>query len=329
MSESKPLSAEEKKRLLRERRAAKMAGGKATNRLNTILTQGSSVKSSSVTSVLDKEDSPSPSPSGTTGTTVGSDDLPTATTTALDIHNNHDDDPDIQDISAFSSPSPDPEKLLNSTQDIDDMFTKIFSGADGATGPGEDQFAQMMKMFGQAGAGASAGAGADGPSPEDFFAGTPVQNEEEHQYQREVAAYNLYYHKQWKFRFLIIRFSFILINFFYHFLTIPTFKASSYSYIRDISYDTTTTTSFIVWFTTGELITIATYFLISMKYDLFKTTTENSIFIKILSFGSSFLPQLQQYRPLVVRCLSYYELLGIFLADLSLVVVLFGLLSIS
>lgn len=45
------LSAEEKKRLLRERRQAKMSKGKATARLNNILSQGSSVKTSGVKSV--------------------------------------------------------------------------------------------------------------------------------------------------------------------------------------------------------------------------------------------------------------------------------------
>jgi len=73
---------------------------------------------------------------------------------------------------------------------------------------------------------------------------------------------------------------------------------------------------------------IATYYLISVKHGLFKNTTENNIFVKILSFGSMVLPQLESYRPLIVRALAYYELLGIALSDLSLVVVLFGLLSV-
>ncbi|KAK6459909.1 Golgi to ER traffic protein 2 [Scheffersomyces coipomensis] len=325
MSEVKPLSAEEKKRLLRERRAAKMAGGNATGRLNNILNQGSSVQTEA-TSVLDKEND-------TTSSTIstGVETSSTPRSTSIPIH--HDDDPEIQDITSFS-PTPEPEKVLASSEDIDAMFNKIFSGAQIPTGPdgpgGEDPFAQMLKMLGQPN-GAGAGAGLGG-MPEDLFnsQGNPFElNEEENQYQRELAAYNLYNHKKWKFRFLIIRFFLIFSNFFYHYITIPTFKASSYSFIRGIANtdSSITTTSFITYFTTIELITIVSYYLTSVKYDLFKTTTENNIFVKIISFGSMVLPQLEQYRPLLVRLLAYYELLEVILTDLSLVIVLFGLLS--
>ena len=54
---------------------------------------------------------------------------------------------------------------------------------------------------------------------------------------------------------------------------------------------------------------------------------KNSFVLKAMSMGSMVLPQLEHYKPLVARVLGYYELLGIVLGDLSLVIVLFGLLS--
>lgn len=109
----------EKQRILRERRQAKMAKGGASDRLNKILSQGSSVKTSAV-SVLDQ-----PQPA--------------------------DHDPEGLDISTIASkPTPEPEL------DIDAMLNLVLGGNMGAGGaangdPGSDPFTQMMMNMMQGG----------------------------------------------------------------------------------------------------------------------------------------------------------------------------------
>lgn len=135
------LSAEEKKRILRERRQAKMKLGQASARLNSILGQGGSVNTAT-TSVLDKEPTPS------------------TTETVTPVH--HDDDPEVQEIDSLPTiPSQQPD-------DFDAMLQQVLGGQAGGAA-GEDPFAQMMKMF-QAGAGgADAGAANFAAEPQDTY----------------------------------------------------------------------------------------------------------------------------------------------------------------
>ena len=114
------LSAEEK-RLLRERRQAKMAKGQATDRLNNILSQGSSVKTTGVKSVLDEPQ-------------------PTATSSAI-----HDEDPDIQDISEIASPPPPTPPIgEGSPENIDDIFQKCFNNKFKVK---MEKWIQMIQLF--------------------------------------------------------------------------------------------------------------------------------------------------------------------------------------
>ncbi|ODV79188.1 GET complex, subunit GET2, partial [Suhomyces tanzawaensis NRRL Y-17324] len=296
-----PLSAEEKKRILRERRQAKMAKGQASDRLNTILGLGSSVKDNTAVSVLDKapktpQASPSPTPQP-------------------NHHVDPDADPEIQHIDTIAQPVEEP--------DIDQIFKSILSHGDQHEANGEDPISQMMKnMFG-----ANAG-GQPGAQPEGSPFGIPQENPEETQYQKDLVAYNQYEQRLWKFRFLVIRYIAVFWNFFYHFYSSDNyaFQASSYDYIRGLG-SATPVKSFFTWFSTIETVLLATFYMLSSNKNLFATASENSLLIKGLSFGSMVLPQLSHYKPLVVRFLAYYEIFGMFLADISLVVVLFGLLS--
>lgn len=101
------LSAEERNRLLRERRQAKMAEGNATNRLNSILTQGSSVKTQRVESVLDRPEATN---------TGASANAPASEHSAL-VH----DDPEVPDIDSVSQGG-------NRALDYDTMFQNRVGG---------------------------------------------------------------------------------------------------------------------------------------------------------------------------------------------------------
>ncbi|KAG2736464.1 hypothetical protein G9P44_000554 [Scheffersomyces stipitis] len=326
MSDSPSISAEERKRILRERRAAKMAKGNATSRLNTILTQGNSVKDvSSVKSVLDQE------PTGATATTTGSVPSKLATPPATASHEvDHDLDPDHHDIEGFiNTPginASNDSVALSNSEDIDEMFKKIFGGqvpGNGTDGAGsEDPLAQMMKMFSQPGA----GTGTNTPFSEDPFSAQP----EEFKYQQQLVQYNTYRHQVWKFRFLAVRYFALLANFIYHFYIIGdsiSFASSSHQFIREL-IPVEPARSFFTLFSTIEVVIIASYYFLGTKEGFFSTATSNNFVVKLLDMGSMVLPQLQQFKTIAVRLLGYYELLAVLLGDLSLVVVLFGLHSV-
>ena len=82
-----------------------------------------------------------------------------------------------------------------------------------------------MKMFNQA-------EGGDSPPSE---SATLAQDPAELKYRQELLEYNTYNQKLWKFRFLLVRVSVTLFNFFYHYINLSNFHASSYAYVRDLS----------------------------------------------------------------------------------------------
>ncbi|ODV66915.1 GET complex, subunit GET2 [Hyphopichia burtonii NRRL Y-1933] len=314
MSEQ-PLSADEKRRLLRERRQAKMQQGKASERLNNILSQGSSVKSDQPSiSVLDKPQS-TPSPSLTPQ-------MSNASLSAV----NKDSDPEVLDLDTIiKERDGTPQNKAQQDPDFDEMLNKIFgAGAPGAPGNQggagngqEDPISQMMMSL----------LNQDGGDGMPNF-GNEANNGPQNVYQQQLNEYNVYNQKSWKFRFLIVRYTAILINFFYHYLTIAdlSFQSSSYSYVRGL-VATSPTNTFITTFLSIELVILTTYFIIGTQKHLFKTASENNPITKLLSMGSLVLPQLQQYRSLIVSILGYWDLLGMLLSDISLVIVLFGLIS--
>ncbi|EGW30992.1 uncharacterized protein SPAPADRAFT_62893 [Spathaspora passalidarum NRRL Y-27907] len=303
----KELTEAEKRQLLRERRKAKMAKGQASDRLNNILSQGSSVKTN-VKSVLDEEES-----------------VAKATSPSL---SNEEDDPEIQDITSIAMQppiSPTPPIGEGTPEDIDAIFNKIFQqqqqqSGDFKEGDGNDPMANLMKMFSE---------GVPEPGLSRATTEKPFdQDPAIAKYQMELYEYQQYQHKLWKFRFLIIRFICTSVNFFYHFLTIPdnAFRASSHSYVRGLVSSTPVNT-FIMWFLTIEAAILASYYFISSKNGLFQTRNENSLILKGLSLGAMVLPQLNAIKPIVARVFQYHDLVGIVLGDLALVVVYFGLLS--
>lgn len=302
------ISAEEKKRILRERRQAKMKQGLASDRLNNILSQGSSVKEQTAVSVLDKPSAPNSSQS-TTGE-----------------HLNADADPGVLDLDALLAQRNVTPPIANTQEpDFDEMLSKIFGNQAGAAPNGaagntqDDPIAAMMaNMFSQQGGGGIGGL-------PDFG---QANGEEADSYNTQLKQYNVYQQKLWKFRFLIIRFIVTLSNFYYHYLTIDdlSFQASSHSYVRGL-VSTTPTGSFITTFLSAELVILTSYYIIGSKYNLFKFSGENNFIVKILSMGSMFLPQVAQFQPLIIRILGYWEIFGIFLGDTFLIVLLFGLTS--
>lgn len=278
------VSAEEKKRILRERRQAKMAAGKASGRLNDILSLGSSVKENSAVSVLDKE---------------------------VETPIEHD-DPEIQDISTVED--------ARAPEDMEKMFQNMFANSNAQGSGDQDQFSQMMmNMMSGQGAGGSPFGDIDPNAPNPFEI-----NPEQAKYETDLIAYNAYEQRKWKFRFLVIRYVATLTNFFYHFVNFSTFTASSHSYIRGLASDSS---RFAIYFLTIEVAILSSFYLVSLDKNLLLNNSEKSYIMKGLGFGSMVLPQLASYKPLVGRLLGYYEIFGMFLGDLALVIVLFGIFS--
>ncbi|KAI3402709.2 GET2 [Candida oxycetoniae] len=317
--QEKPLTEQEKRRILRERRQAKMAQGKATDRLNNILNQGTSVNESSVTSVLDQKSKPD----ATADATAVAAAVAAAESGAL-APNQHDNDPEVQDIEEITANDIPTIGGSNSQPNLDEMFNKILqqqgqhshAGHDGENNP----MAEILKMF--SGMGDESGtipSSADSPFE---------MNPEQMKYQHETSKYNSYQEKLWRFRFLVVRVILTLTNFLYHFVKIPSFTASNHQYVRDLSI-VYPLNGFITWFFTIEVLLIATYYMVFTKLGLFHTLNQKSLIMKGISTLSMFVPKLQLYQPLVARLLGYRELLGILVGDLSLVIVLFGLLSFS
>ena len=288
-SNATPLSEEEKRRILRERRQAKMAKGKASDRLNNILTQGASVKTSSVTSVLDK---------------------PEPTSTELPPVVSHDDDPAIQDISSVAAGDA-PLGESDPQTEINEMFKSIFQ-QQSSQGGDNNPMADLFKMLG------------DSNSSSDQFSAPPESPQS--QYEQQLNQYHLYQKQVWKFRFTIVRVLAIASLFAYNYYSIPSFTASNHSYVRDLT-EVYPLSGFAQLFFTFEIVIIASYYFILTNNGLFHAARQNNLVMKGVQLVSMFAPQVQQFAPILLRVLEYKELLGIFLGDLSLVVVLFGLLS--
>ncbi|CAK9436171.1 uncharacterized protein LODBEIA_P07290 [Lodderomyces beijingensis] len=314
------LTEAEKRQLLRERRQAKMVQGKATDRLNNILNQGTSVKASSITSILDQPQSSS--------TTTD----PSTESSSTETPSNHDDDPDHQDIAEVypsdqsQYPPPQPSAATEGAPpNLDEMFKKIVqqqvsgSSSDGADD--DNPMNEILKMFNIAGDESSIGGGS--PSPPDT---SYQQDPEMAKYQQDLARYQTYQEKLWRFRFLVVRVIATCANFFYHFYHIPSFMASNYSYVREL-HEVYPLNGFITWFMSIEVVIIATYYLVFTQLGLFHASSQKSIVMKAISGLSMFAPQLRTYQPLIGRLLGYKELIGILVGDLSLVIFLFGLLS--
>jgi hypothetical protein len=323
---SQELTAEEKKRILRERRQAKMAKGRATDRLNDILTQGSSVKADSVKSVLEQTTKTTAAASGS------SSGIEQSTTSGSGVtETSYDDDPAITDISTVETPVISTPAIdtppIDATQDIDEIFNKVFGGvnggstpnfpgfggADGQPGAGDDQFSKMMMNMLKA----------EGNGPQPF--GQEI-NPEEMRYNQELLAYNSYQQKSQKFKFLVVRVLAVLLNFIYHFVNFAEFKSSTESSVR-LAISWSAQSSFIVVFLSIEAVILSSYYIISTKQ---KTVGDNedNLILKLLGWATMVLPQVNNYRPLVIQLLGYYEMLAMLVGDIALVVVLFGFTSI-
>ena len=356
MSETtdKQLTEAEKRKLLRERRLAKMAQGKASDRLNTILSQGSSVKSVSppaVTSVLENKatkstDTATVTDSSTNATSVSpSAAKATPTSTGVSSAISDFDDPEIQDISDVTMNNSGVLALGNlsgldsnnpSQPNLDEMFQKIMQqqsqhNCDNDNSGENNPMAEMLKMFNSMGGGDNNG-GLGGF--DSMFSGSPNSpppesiSPEMMKYQADLAKYHTYQEQLWQFRFLVVRILATIFNFAYHFITIPSFTASNHAYVRDLS-EVYPLLGFMTIFTSIEVVIIATYYLLFTKLGLFHASNQKSFILKGISTLSMFVPQLLRYEPLVATLLGYKELLGIFVGDLSLVIVMFGLLSFS
>lgn len=275
-----------------------MAGGKASSRLNTILTQGSSVNSSA-TSVLDK-----PAPTEATADSLN---VPSAN-----------DDPDTSDIeqllSQRVSPVPqDPISAPQNDQDFEKMLSSVFGQGQGQSGE-EDPIAQMMMNM---------------MKQQQQSEGELPANLQDKQYEEQLLKYNTYNQKVLKMRFLIVRYLSILVNFLYHYMNFGGFHGSSYAYIRDqVNFDASyNIRQFFVVFISIEMVILSSYYLISSRRKVTENVSNDNIILKLVSMAAMVVPSVQRYQLLLMNVLNYFEIINIFLGDLSLVVVLFGLSS--
>lgn len=312
------LSAEEKRQLLRERRQAKMAQGKGTDRLNEILTQGSSVKTAHVAPTETAEATGSATGSATASATASA--FPQKPSTiAIDedpaptpLHG----DPEVADISQLLHQNDTPE-------DMEAVFQQIFANANpniNLENPQTPQdnsakfFADLMKAMTE---------GQDGNAPGAFNAETP----QEASYQQKLAQYQAYQQKAWKAGFLLVRFILHTFNFFYHYRLFESFLASSYSYVRELQSDSTARL-FFIYYVSCEIAIITSYFTIMSKNGLLKASSQNHAILKLISLGSSLYPQIANFQLVVNTVLVYWSGISILFGDLMLIVVYFGIVSV-
>lgn len=291
------ISAEEKRRLLREKRQAKMAKGNASNRLNEILSQGSSVKTNAK-SVLDQPESQA-SP------------IPTVEPSATPLH----DDPEVPDISTILQAN---TPASEGTPDMDEVFKKIFGGTgqnpDGTGADAGDQnpfISQIMQMISEGG----------GPQ------GVQGQQDEVSSYQTQLAQYHAYRERKLKVHLLIVRYIVHLVNFFFHYINSSLFQSSPHLYIRGLSGNVDTK-SFFSYFMASEIVFVSAFFGLLASKGLLGASSKNRFVSKAMNFGSLILPQISRFQPMVETILVYSEGLGIILADIALIVLLFGFVSI-
>lgn len=283
------LSADEKRRVLRERRQAKMAA-KSGERLNTILSSGGSVKLA-----------PPPAAAPESPPAPASAPAPAATA--------EDDPEDV--VLSHSAPVVAAPADEEQPPDFDEMLSKLFGAPAGAApdaaarGTADaDPFAMMMQMLGEgAASGSPEAAGAEGAAPADA-----------------AAARAQYEHRRMHARFLVVRYLATLANFVYHYLDGYALQASLHSYIRAALLNSS---RFFAWFVTCEVAILAAYFLSARHH----AAAQNSFVLRGMSMVAMVVPQIQRYRPAVAAALQYWEVLGMVVADVALVVVLFGITS--
>lgn len=312
------LSAEEKRRLLRERRQAKMAQGKASDRLNDILHSGSSVKSASAVSVLDKPESADYS-SATGATTANSAPKPTPLG-AIDVEDSKPatplhGDPEVPDISKLLHLNEAPEE-----QDMDSVFLKIFGSAGVNTEDPQNPQDASAKFFADLMKAMSEDLGDPG------FGAT--ETKEETTYQQQLAHYQVYQQGLWKARFLFIRFVLHTFNFFYHYRQYETFQASPYSFVRTQQIEQPARL-FFTYFLSVEIAVISSYFMVMSRNGLLRAFSQNHGLLKVVSLISGLYPPARQLQPLVDNALVYWSGFSILLSDIMLLVVYFGIVSVA
>ncbi|ODQ78426.1 hypothetical protein BABINDRAFT_162652 [Babjeviella inositovora NRRL Y-12698] len=305
-----PLTSADKARVLRERRAAKMALG--TDRLQKILNDGGSLK---VAKPVIEAKSVAEAP------------VAVATGSAHDFH----DDPETSDISGHTKPS-DTElmnQLLGSVGSApasaasDDAFLGLFGNNP-----------EMAKFF---------SADADGTGAGGLFSSfmnpqtdeTPIDpsvSEEERAYQQQLTAFHKYNLTRYLCVFDIAKTVLLVLMFGWYFFTTDAPFASSHRHVRFLTDapkapQVDTLHTFHRWFLMFELAVQSTlYIALSSKFDS-DSYQSDSYLMKGLNFakGLGFLkPTLVQKLFSVVK---YQVILKSFMADVAVLVVLLGLWS--
>lgn len=275
-----------------------MAKGNATNRLNEILSQGSSVTTNAKSVLDERETSTAPElPIKPTGTP---------------LH----DDPEVPDISSLLQ-SQTLQNTADSNADMEEVFKSIFGQAAGANpqaagGEGMDNnplISQLMLMMSE-----GAGEQAEGQN------GEPS-------YQAQVLKYQTYQVSKVKAQLLVTRFLVHFVNFIYHYRNFTLFQSSPHLYIRGLSVDVLARSFFSI-FVGFEIVFVSAYFALLASKGLLRANPKKHFISKAMNFGSMVLPGITRYQPMVETALIYSEGLKIIWSDIALVVMLFGIVSI-
>ena len=313
------LTAEEKKRILRERRQAKMGQGKALERLNLIFGLGLLVKADKVTLVLDKPTQPPQPQAQATGIhtppqpPLAQFTSPITSTTPNILSG--DDDPEVVDISRFDSGAPPPENPDDMLQQL--MLRVAGYNGENSGGGGDD----MLKMFAAMMKGEMPDIGGNFANQQPL----PLALPEEIEYQAKLGEYHAYQAKKTKFIFLIVRYIAVLANFGYHFYhyRYDGFSAAQTDRVRH-EWDHADILGFFQVFVAVEVVIMLAWYVVLRNHHL---RGDSGIIMKGLNAVLMFVPQVDRYRRYIAQAMGYWLVLGVFFGDLSLVVVLFGLLS--
>lgn len=267
-----------------------MDKGKATERLNTILSQGAFNGHSNVVSVLEKTPSDEPSLRADTP-----------------LH----DDPEVPDISLLLQESAD--AVTGDTMDA--IFSKIFASAPGTAASAQsdadvpNQFADMIQAM--ADSASAAGAGPEGLVDADGVT-----------YQAELNKYYAYEQKKWKARFLVARMAIHLANFYYYYTTQSTFRAHD---LGRLLSNVGARTTFFTIFLSIEIVVISSYFAVLSHQGLLQAFSRNHMLSKVQSMAATYVPLVAKYRTTVDTLLVYWGGVSIFIQDLMFLVFLLGM----
>lgn len=299
------LSEAEKRQKLRERRAAKIKDG--ASRLGKITGDYPEAQKETAASTT-----PEPKIQTRSSSSAGSN--------PNRISQNFDhDDPDIQDITKFEPVREKEEDtdLSTDAQQFEEMLQKMLSsqqhqhsGGENSA-PGSSEFDIFSQLLGGDGNGLGGLGGLNSPTAE---------TNEKNEYEAKLADYNKAINDQYKAKLMVLRgfFSALLTIWIFHF---QGFHSSSYEIMRFSGADS----GFVKIWSSFEIIFTSIYALHLTKIKDSHYNYNSKILTVLGYIPDVFLPL--HWKNKIRWFVKYQELINLIIFDMSIVVVIFGLLS--